>query len=413
MIHIDDILKELNLDLKDAWAGLLRRKVRSLLGSLGITIGVVAMVAMLSIGEGAKQKALDRIASLGLHTVRVEDAREGVGITNLSYGLVLADTKKISAWLGDRGSVGFFSRAANIATYNNQQKGLSTVLGVNPEWLKAEKWSVANGRPLLPEDMVRQSRVCLMGVKIASDLQVSVGSSIRLQNVPCVVIGIMVAKGRLLTEGTGLSSLDFDNTVVMPWRGFPFAKVVANEPILDGLLVTLRKIPEKEIIPIAKQIEEIIQVSHRSVKDFSMVVPLKLLHKVRETQNLFAWVMVSIASLSLLVGGIGVMNVMLANISEQTREIGLRMAIGATKKRIVSLFLCHSLLLTLSGGIMGSLLGLLAALGIQWLAGWEVAFSGVSLILGPVSAGVTGLLFGIYPALRAASLTPARALRES
>jgi putative ABC transport system permease protein len=413
MKNIDDILTELNLDLKDAWAGLLRRKVRSLLGSLGITIGVVALVAMLSIGEGAKQKALDRIASLGLHTIRVEDARKGVGITNLSYGLVMADTQKISAWLGDRGSVGYFSRSANIAIYNNQLKGQGTILGVNPEWFIAEKWSIAKGRPLLQEDMTRQSRVCLLGAKVASNLQASVGSSIRLQNVPCVVIGIMAEKGRLLTEGTGLSTLDFDNSVVMPWRGFPFVSVVANEAILDGLLITLRKIPEREILAIANQVEEIIQVSHRSVRDFSMVVPLKLLNKVRETQNLFAWVMGSIASLSLLVGGIGVMNVMLANITEQTREIGLRMAIGATKKRIISLFLCHSLLLTLSGGIMGSLLGLLAALGIQWLAGWEVAFSGASLILGPVSAGVTGLLFGIYPAIRAASLTPARALRES
>ncbi|MBF0380566.1 MAG: ABC transporter permease [Magnetococcales bacterium] len=413
MAKIDDILIELNLDLKDAWGGLLRRKVRSLLGSLGITIGVVALVAMLSIGEGAKQKALDRIASLGLHTIRVEDARTGVGITNLSYGLVLKDTQKISAWLGDRGSVGYFSRATNIAIYNNQLKGQGTVMGVNPEWFKAEKWLVANGRPLLPDDMTRQNRVCLLGASIASDLQVSVGSNLRLHNIPCIVVGIMAAKGRLLTEGTGLSTLDFDNTVVMPWSGFPFVKVVAEEPILDGLLVTLKKIPEREILPIAEQVEEIIAVSHRSVRDFSMVVPLKLLHKVKETQNLFAWVMGSIASLSLLVGGIGVMNVMLANISEQTREIGLRMAIGATKKRIISLFLCHSLLLTLSGGILGSLLGLLAALAIQWLAGWEVAFSGVSLILGPVSAGVTGLLFGIYPAMRAASLTPARALRES
>ncbi|MDH3452665.1 MAG: FtsX-like permease family protein, partial [Gammaproteobacteria bacterium] len=141
--------------------------------------------------------------------------------------------------------------------------------------------------------------------------------------------------------------------------------------------------------------------------------PYALLNEARDTQILFQLVMGAIAGLSLLVGGIGVMNVMLSNVAEQTREIGLRMAVGATRARIISLYLCHASLLCLAGGVVGLGLGVAAALLVQVYAGWAVAFSALGLSLGPLSAVTAGLVFGLHPALRAAALNPALALRES
>jgi putative ABC transport system permease protein len=227
------------------------------------------------------------------------------------------------------------------------------------------------------------------------------------------VIGILQPKGRLLTEGTGLSTLDFDNSVIMPYTSFPFGRMLGSRRLLDGLVVRLNDDSEARILSAASQVDELLRSRHRGVRDYRLVVPVSLLREARETQALFALIMGSIAGLSLLVGGIGVMNIMLANVAEQTREIGLRMAVGATKGRIVGLYLCHSMLLCLVGGVLGLSGGILTALGVEYYAQWAVAFSGFGLILGPLSALVTGLIFGLYPAFRAATLNPALALREA
>jgi putative ABC transport system permease protein len=166
-------------------------------------------------------------------------------------------------------------------------------------------------------------------------------------------------------------------------------------------------------LDIADQISEYLAVRHRGVRDYSLVVPVKLLRESQQTQSLFSLVMGSIAGLSLLVGGVAVMNVMLANISEQTHEIGLRMAVGASRRRIISLYLFHSMLLSLAGGVTGLAGGIVLAMLIETYAGWSVAFSTLSLLLGPLSALVTGVIFGLHPALRAAALNPALALREA
>lgn len=408
---------DLLADARDAWLSLRRRSVRSALSALGIAIGVVALISMLSIGEGAKRVTLQRISSLGINTVRIESAPPmnvfaGVDVTNLSLGLTVDDAQRITAWLAQRGTLGYFSRNDEQLVTAASHRALATAIGASVDWLTAESLRAAAGRLLLPSDDIEQRRVCVLGARLSVALAANIGTSLHTGNQICKVVGILQPKGRLLTEGTGLSTLDFDNALITPFTAAPFP-TGGRRGNVHGMLVRLRNEASATLPGVAENLHAILRDTHRDVTNYRVVVPFTLLNEARDTQALFQLVMGAIAGLSLLVGGIGVMNVMLSNVTEQTHEIGLRMAVGATRARIVSLYICHSALLCFVGGVAGLVLGVAAALLVQTYAGWTVAFSVLGLCLGPASALLTGLLFGLHPALRAAALNPALALRES
>jgi len=411
------VLYELRLDCSDAWLSLCRRRNRSVLSGLGIAAGVIALVAMLSISEGAKHEAAKKIATLGINTIRVEYAglnalRRFESAVNLSPGLTSKDAFRIKAWLGRLGEVAYFAREDDIIFSAGQRSLLGTVIGSSPSWFTVEKLVLHQGRPLIPDDLAQHRRSCVVGSKLYSALRLNLDDTIHFQDKVCIVVGVLAPKGSLLTEGTGLSAVNFDSVVIMPFTSFPFPMMIGSLHVLDGIVVALGGDAEAVILDSARKIDELLQVEHRGVLDYKLVVPVKLLRESRQTQTLFSIVMGSIAGLSLLVGGIGVMNVMLANISEQTREIGLRMAVGASRRRIIALYLWHSLLLTIASGVAGLIIGVFASVLIKSYAGWNVEFSALSLLLGPFLAVLTGLVFGLHPALRAASLNPALALRS-
>ena len=253
----------------------------------------------------------------------------------------------------------------------------------------------------------------MTGSSVARTLGSGNGSILRIDGQPVVSVGLLPHKGKLLTEGTGLSSLDFDNTVIVPISLLPSLGYNKEIDHLDGIVMTMRDGEKGMIADLALQVKELLTVNHHRIEDFTLVVPVSLLEEEKENQRLFSFIMGAIAGLSLLVGGIGVMNVMLANIAEQTREIGLRMAMGASRIRIISLYLWNAVLLTLSGGIWGIGSGIFLALAIQKYGGWDVVISSFSLIMAPFFAIVAGIIFGVHPAVRAASLSPALALRDS
>jgi putative ABC transport system permease protein len=411
------------VDIRDAVKNFSRRPLRFFLSSLGIGIGVAALIAMLSISEGAKEQALAKIRSLGTGTLRVESTVTSAGgqdsQLNLSQGLTMEDGRRITAWLGGRGDVALYMRKDSILARKATKRLPVTVLGVNDPWFRVEKLKTESGRLLTARDIEKRSNYCVIGAAVAEQLHVDMtlleqgGATIQLGGFVATVIGVLERKGRLLTEGTGLSSLDFDNLVILPISSTPYAQYIADRPRIDGIVISLTEKAQKQILVVAEQIETMLSSAHRKTADFTLVVPRTLLEKVRENQRLFSLIMAIIAGLSLVVGGIGVMNVMLANIAEQTREIGLRMAVGASKRRIVRLFLLHSILLTLMGSIWGLVAGTGLALGIQYYAGWKIVFSSISIFIAPFAAIVTGVLFGLHPALRAASLDPATALRDA
>lgn len=403
------------LDIEDALKNLRRRPLRSLLSSLGIGIGVTALIAMLSISEGAKKAAFEKISSMGINTLRVEASglRHNDSAINLSQGLSQEDNIHIGQWLGSRGTVGAYVRKDNVLVRAGSRTVVATVLGVTSGWFAAERLTIEKGRPIDDGDIAYRGNSCVIGSSVASALQSDILATVQLDHYPSTVVGVAVPRGRLLTEGTGLSTLDFDSTVILPISSMPFAKNVAGRVRLDGLVISLAAAQEAAILSIADQVKQLLARNHRNVEDFTIVVPVTLLREAWESQKVFSIIMGAIAGLSLLVGGIGVMNVMLANIAEQTREIGLRMALGAPKGRIVSLYLWNSILLTMSGGLWGVLTGVLLALGIEKVADWPVVFSTFSLVVAPLSAIATGIVFGLHPARRAASLEPALALRDS
>lgn len=411
----------IRLDIRDACRGLARHPLRSFLSSLGIGIGVSALIAMLSISEGARKTALDKIHSLGTSTLRVESVLplNAASLTrmepllNLSQGLLQSDIDIISSWLGSRGLAGGYGRRDDILLHGEGGQARATLVGADGNWFAVERLQVEDGRLLDRQDVAAASSYCVIGPNLARKLGATTASKIRFDTAIVTVVGVLKSRDRLLTEGTGLSSMDFDNALFLPLTGLPGRRIIAGRTLLDGMVVSLTSRRELEILGLGDQLFSLLLSLHRGVEDFRLVTPLSLLKEARESQRTFTVIMGAIAGLSLFVGGIGVMNVMLANIAEQTREIGLRMAVGASKARIVSLYLWTAILLCLAGGFLGIILGLLLALLIQYYAGWPVQVSLFALLTAPLCTLLTGVVFGLHPAVRAASLDPARALRDS
>ncbi|MFH0780880.1 MAG: ABC transporter permease [Pseudomonadota bacterium] len=411
MVHL------LLIDFQDAWKNLFRKPLRSLLSGLGIGIGVAALIAMLSVTEGAKMAAFKKFSSLGLHTLRIEavasKTEEDGSFVNLSQGMNREDDAQVAEWIGARGKVGVFIKKESVSIRAGNKTIAATVIGVNAEWFAAEGVHISDGRMLDEQDIISQKNYCVIGNELASALQVDMLSMIKLENHIFTIVGVAAKKGSLLTEGTGLSAIDFDNSVFVPISAMPFSRVLAGRMLIDGLVITLNTAYEKTVRQTAEQIRNIVLDKHRQVENFRVVVPVTLLREAEDSQKVFSMIIGAIAALSLLVGGIGVMNIMLANIAEQTREIGLRMAVGASRVRITSLYLCHSILLTMSGAVWGTGIGVVGALSIGQFTGLDVVLSTFSLLVAPSFAVLTGVVFGLHPARRAASLEPALALRDS
>ncbi len=406
-----------NGDWLEAWQSLRRRPVRSFLSSLGVAIGVVALVAMMSIGEGAKQEALRQIVSLGVDTIRVErqalnKTTQSESFTNLSRGLVVGDANALSQGLGPKGLVAHYIKYKPKRVSNQQQRAAADVIGVSETWFEVEKLQVQSGRWISALEFKSQDRVCVLGANIRQRLQAAVSSYITVGSNSCKVVGVLEDRQSLLTDGTGLSALEFNDLLILPYGVFS-PQPPLNLESIHGLSILLSSKRVDEINRLADWVNARLRQRHQEVEDYLLVVPSALMSTVRQTQQMFQLVMGSIASLSLLVGGIGISNIMLANVAEQTREIGLRMSIGCSQNRVVSLYLWHSILLCLSGAVVGLLGGVLFALVVQMKAQWPVQFSPMALAVGPVFALVTGVLFGIHPAIQAAKLEPFAALRES
>ena len=387
------------------------RKVRTILSALGIAIGTIALVSMIAIGDGAKKEALRQILSMGITTIRIENklielTKSDTYSINQAIGLTLNDIDRLKI-VFNNAEIGAFVKVESIPVVVGDTTQLVDIIYANIDWTEAESLVAAEGRLINDVDNHNKSSFCNIGANVISNnYQFNLGDSIRWEYHSCSVIGKLTKKEKLLTEGTTLSAIDFNNSVVLP------ISLLSNKlSQLSGITLHFQSEQLSQLEKISAKVSNLLQMAHQGILDFDVVVPAQLLEKSKQEQEVFTLIMSAIAGLSLLVGGIGIMNVMLAHVAEQTREIGLRIAVGATNDRIVMLFLAYSLLITVVGSLSGVIGGVILALLIEIFVNWPVEISLYTIIIGPIFSIIVGILFGIHPAIQATKITPNYALR--
>ncbi|MCI2285035.1 ABC transporter permease [Colwellia sp. MSW7] len=355
----------IKIDILDAWQCLMYRKVRTILSALGIAIGTIALVSMIAIGDGAKKEALRQILSMGITTVRVENkvtelAKSEVYAMNQATGLTLNDINRLKV-VFSHADIGAFIKIEAVPIVMGDKTTVVDIIYANIDWIEAESLSTTKGRLLNEVDNHDKSAFCNLGANVfLTNRKFNVGDSIHWKNEGCSVIGKLSQKEKLLTEGTALSAIDFNNSVLLP------ISLLSNSVTqLSGITLHFQSSQLSQLEMIGAKVSDLLQMTHRGIIDFNVVIPAQLLEKSKKEQEVFTLIMSAIAGLSLLVGGIGIMNVMLAHVAEQTREIGLRIAVGATNDRIITLFLAYSLLITVVGSLSGVVGGVILALLIE------------------------------------------------
>ena len=395
-------------------------KLRSVLTMLGMIFGVASVVAMLSIGAGARKEVMAFIEQLGVHNLIVE-AREAVDqqslnkVRRISPGLTFQDLRVIRA--DTAGLAAATARKTWIPStmIPKPEREMPTVYGVGPVYREIAGLRVVSGRFFDGEEDARAAPVCVLGEGARMSLfgpRNAVGEYVKAGEQWFHVIGVA---GPLLTAQPGSSNLlsqDPNNIIYVPLRAAIFRLADSQSGLKDEIDgVYLQLIPGADSVGAAGVVRSILDSSHAHARDFSLIVPAELLAEQKRTEEVFNIVMVAIASISLLIGGIGIMNIMLASILELTHEIGLRRAVGARKSNIFRQFLFEAMLISFAGGVAGLLLGFGISRLIAALAGWSTIVTPVSVAVAFLVSVAVGLTFGIYPAIKASRLDPIEALR--
>jgi putative ABC transport system permease protein len=409
-------LPDLSLGLQN----LLLHRLRSLLTMLGMIFGVAAVVSMLSIGAGARQKVMAFIEQMGVRNLIVE-AKETTEwqahqrMRKISPGLTFHDYRVI---LDDVDNIVVSSprkRFTAPKTLPKSQQDPPTVYGVNPSYPTIAGLHLVQGRFFDPDEESRAAAVCVLGAAARSSLfgaSDPIGQYVKVNDQWFRVIGIAAPQLSSQTEVAGVPTLDLNNTMYVPLNSAILRledSYSGQRDEIDGIYLNLRE--NADLPAVAKVVRAILDSSHHSAGDFSVIVPAELLAEQRRTERLFNAVMVAIASISLLVGGIGIMNIMLASILERTREIGVRRAVGARQSDIIRQFVVEATMISFVGGSFGIVFGFVMSRLIAWLAGWSTIVTASSIMLAFVVSITVGLVFGIYPAVKAARLDPVEAIR--
>ena len=395
--------------------GLKSHKLRSTLTMLGIIFGVAAVVAMLSIGEGAKQAALEQIQLMGINNIilqdiPIEDEEEGKGRTNLSRGLTIEDAYAIEE-LNPLVEVSVPERTVTAEVRYGSEHIEIDIVGTTPDYELTMNYYPQLGSFFNYLDVQDARRVCTLGADIKQRLfffQDPLGKKVKIAKQWYTVVGVMEKK--LIASGGASTVRDPNQNVYVPLtcttKRFPHKPF---ESEIDR--ITVRVLDPDRIQETANIIKKAMERRHNDIQDFHITVPEALLHQREQTQRIFNIVMGAIAGISLLVGGIGIMNIMLATVLERTREIGIRRAVGATRNDILGQFLVEALVLSVLGGLVGIVLGFVMTKIITMYAAWKTVVLIPAIILAfGVSASV-GVIFGLYPARKAALLDPIESLR--
>lgn len=407
-------------DLLFGLQNLSTHKLRSLLTMLGMIFGVAAVVAMLSIGAGAQQKVMAFIEQLGVRNLIVEakEARndqELQKVRKVSQGLSLNEYQIIRKNVPDIQEGTPRKRFTPTKVLPKPQLDIPTVYGVEPTYRAIGHLSVVEGRFFDAADNAASSPVCVLGTGAKDSLfgaAPAVGEYIKLNEMWCHVVGVAGPQLAPQSEVSGVRTEDMNNLIYAPLNAVLYRLEDSQSWMkdeIDGLYLRLAS-PDTSATD-AEIVRGILNSSHHNAGDFSVIVPAELLAQQRRTEQLFNTVMVAIASISLLVGGIGIMNIMLAAILERTREIGVRRAVGARRWDIIRQFVIEAVLISFAGGLVGVGAGFGISRLIAWIAGWSTIVTISSILLAFVVSISVGLIFGIYPAVKAARLDPVEAIR--
>lgn len=401
--------------VKQGFKSLMMHRLRAILSTLGVLFGVAAVIAMLAVGEGAKQEALEQIATLGTNNLiirRLEMTEEQTAKArmNNSLALTLDDGEYLKTHLP-----GVISMAAVNSVQATVQATSTEVtpefLAVTADFSKIKGLTLAQGRFFSPLDVQNRHHICVLGRAIARSLGRfgQMGQTIRIEGAEFTVVGILNSQ-----QGSSKHPVahHIDQSIFIPLgTEIVFSQKYGHKRNSVGEII-LQLDSSDNVMKRAHLAKRILSQRHRNVEDFQVIVPYELMNQAIKTQYTFNLVLVSIATISLLVGGIGIMNIMLATISERTREIGIRRAVGATAKQILAQFLIETALLSLVGGIFGVIVGCISAFGITLSAGWHTVITPWSTLLSLGMAVAVGICAGLYPAMKAARMHPITALRH-
>jgi putative ABC transport system permease protein len=392
-------------------------RMRSILTVLGIIIGVAAVVCMASVGSGAREEVSEKLRTLGANLLLIIPGAQLSGGARLESGtrqtLTEDDALALRRELTNVQAVApLLSRPMQVVAGN--QNWATLIAGIDNDYLLAREWRIANGRSFNVDELELGAKVAIIGSEVAEELfpgSGTIGETFRIGNVPFTVVGTLEHKGQ------GAAGRSQDDIVFIPLSAAKSRVLGAvrgtSREAMDFILV--KASGELSIPQVKADISSLLRARHHlrqdAADDFSLENPADVLTAREAAQRTFSYLLIAVASVSLVVGGISIMNVMLVSVTERTREIGLRLAVGAQRRDIRRQFLTEAVALALAGGFLGVISGCVGATIIAWQAGWPVLISPEAVLLSCIFAGIVGITFGLYPAYRASRLDPIVALR--
>lgn len=397
----------------EAMRALLRNSLRSALAGLGVAIGIAAVVCVVALGQAGSEQAEQQLEALGNNLVWIEEGNRNInGVRTGSHGahtLTLADAEAIRREIPLIRSVspqvdGAVQAVAEARNWSTHYRGVSI------EFMEIRRWDIASGVVFSEDEVARGANVCLLGQTVREQLfghDDPLGRSMRLGAIPFRVIGVLAIKGQ------SAAGSDQDDTVIIPYTTARKLRG-GTVPWLDDVMgsAATRGDVNRAIAAVEGLLRQRHHIRPGMDDDFNIRRPDEVIRAQNEASNTLALLLLSVATISLLVGAVGVMNVMLVSVTERTREIGLRLALGATGSEVLVQFLGEAIFLCLGGGVAGVALGVGASFALGRGLAWPIVISPTALVVAPLFSGAVGVVSGFYPARKAAAMDPIEALRR-
>jgi putative ABC transport system permease protein len=407
-------------DIGQAIANLRAQKTRTLLTALGIVFGVGSVIGMLAIGSGAREESLRFIEQLGVRNILI-DARQAASREEFqqrrrsSPGLTERDARILQANIESLETISARRTLHPAQVLPKPARDIPELYGVAPSYAAIHSLRLAEGNFFGDADNDASAAVCVLGESAKVNLlgyAPAAGKFVKVNDTWLEVVGVLAGQLMAGAQSSGGAIEDINNIVYIPLNTFQYRywdQSSGMKDDLDGIEMRLRA--DADSIEVAKVVTAVLNSTHHNTQDFTVTIPAALLAQQKRTQTIFTYVMVAIAAISLLVGGIGIMNIVLATVLERTREIGIRRSIGARRLDIVRQFLTESVLISVGGGLLGIGFGFFLAWLIARTAEWKTIVTTVSVVIAFGVSVAVGVIFGIYPAVKASRINPIDALR--